>query len=180
MRFHTIEDILAANQNACDRFTASVSGLNEGQLSYRPGEDQWSISEIAEHVSIVSNGFLRVSRKLLRNAEENAREPRPDLDLGSTSLDDDRSQPRKFKAPESVHPSGNISLADALESLRQTLDGFVEIKCRLEDVDLSEEVFPHPAFGQLNTYQWMILLGEHTDRHRDQIESIKESPSFPS
>ncbi len=179
MRFHTIEDILAANQNATDRFAASLSGLTEAQAGFKPAPEQWSIAEIVEHVSIVSNGFLRITYKLLKGAEATGKAAKPDLDLGPTALDAEGNQPPKFQAPEHVRPTGTLSVADALAGMQQTLLGFQEIRPRLEAVDLSDQVFPHPAFGPLNAYQWLILLGEHTDRHRDQIESVKESRQFP-
>lgn len=179
MRFHTIEDILAANQNATDRFTASISGLTEAQAGFKPAPDQWSIAEIVEHVSIVSNGFLRITYKLLKGAEATGKAAKPDLDLGPTALDAEGNQPPKFMAPEHVHPGGTLSIADALAGMQQTLQGFREASPRLEVVDLTDQIFPHPAFGPLNAYQWMILLGEHTDRHRAQIEAIKESSGYP-
>lgn len=179
MRFHTIEDILAANQNAVDRFAASISGLTEAQARFKSSAERWSIGEIVEHVDIVSSGFLRITHKLLKGAEAVGREPRPDLDLLPTSLDGAGNQPPKFEAPEMVRPTGTASIADSLAGLHRTMQGFRDVRARLEAVDLSDQTFPHPAFGPLNTYQWMILLGEHTDRHRNQIEEVKETPGYP-
>lgn len=180
MRFHAIEEILTANEQAVEKFESAISGLTEAQTAFKPGEDEWSIGEIVEHVGIVSNGFLRITRKLLKGAEAEGRPPKIDLDLRPVSIDDDGNAFPKFKAPEQVLPGGNAAMADVMADLRQTLEGFREVRSRLEAVDLSDQTFPHPAFGPINTYQWMVLLGEHTDRHRNQIERIKASPGFPS
>lgn len=180
MTFHTIADILAENERAQERFVSVVSGINEMQASFRPVETEWTIGEIVEHVSIVNNGFLRITRKLLRQAEAETKPAPTDLNLSFLMVDEAGTPVGKFEAPETVRPKGEISIADALVSMRQTLDGFVEIKPRVEAVDLSDQMFPHPAFGPMSAYQWMLLLSEHQYRHLRQIERVIASPGFPA
>ncbi len=179
MIYHTIADILAANERAQERFVEAVSDLTEAQADFRPDENQWTIAEIVEHISIVNDGFLRLMRKLLKEAESAPKPPKADLNLGHTALDENGNQPPPFQAPDRVRPQGGARVEDSLAKMRDSLAGFAEIRSRLEAVDLSEQVFPHPAFGPLNAYQWMILLGEHEDRHREQIERVKASAGFP-
>ncbi len=180
MIYHNIADIMAVNEQAQARFIAAVSSLTEAQANFRPDENQWTIAEIVEHVSIVNDGFLRLTHKLLKEAELAPRPPKADLNLGHTSLDENGGQRGPFPAPERVRPKGGVSVEDSLEKLRVALSGFAEIRSRLEAVDLSEQMFPHPALGPFNAYQWMVLLGEHEDRHRGQIERLKATDGFPT
>ncbi len=181
MAYHSLNDIFAANEAAHARFVEATTGLSGGQLAFRPAEGQWTIGEIAEHVAIVNDGFLRITHKLLKQAEAAGKPARTVLDLGPTSLTEAGEQnPTRFPAPERVHPSGTLALADALAKMREVLDGFAAARPRIEATDLSDEGFPHPAFGPINAYQWMILLGEHQDRHRLQIEGIKATAGFPA
>ncbi|MGE0886551.1 MAG: DinB family protein [Blastocatellales bacterium] len=180
MTFHTIAEILAENERAQERFVSVVSGLNDTQAGFRPFENEWTIGEIVEHVSIVNNGFLRITRKLLRQAESEAKPAPSDLNLSFLMVDEAGVPIGKFEAPETVRPNGGLSIAQALASMRQTLDGFIEIKSRVEAVDLSDQMFPHPAFGPMSAYQWMLLLSEHQDRHLRQIERVIASPGFPA
>jgi hypothetical protein len=178
MKFHTIADILAAQQRALDRFTAAVANVNEAQAHFRPAENEWTIAEIAEHVSIVNGGMLRITHKLLKQAEVEPKSAPEDLNLDFTfSLDD---PPPKFQAPDGVCPKGGISIPDALVSIKASVDGFTEIQTRLTAVDLSEQKFTHPALGPISAYRWMILLGEHQDLHRRQIARVKASAGFPA
>lgn len=179
MVYQNIGEVLAANEQSKDRFLAAVANINEAQGEFRPSEDAWTIAEIAEHVDIVSNGFLRITRKLLRQAEAEPKAPPAELNLGPTSLDENGNHLPKFEAPEVVRPKGGAKIADSLANLQQTLDGFAEIKPRLEVTDLSEQSFPHPALGPISAYKWIVLLGEHTDRHRLQIERVKATAGFP-
>ena len=180
MAFHSIAEIFAANEAAQARFAASLSTLSAAQANFRPADDRWTIAEIAEHVSIVNDGFLRITHKLLKQAEAASKPPKPELNLGPTSLNEKGEQhPAKFSAPDRVKPQGGGTIEGALAKMRETLDGFVLIQARIEATDLSDEKFPHPALGDINAYQWMILLAEHLDRHRLQIEQVKATAGFP-
>src|SRR5262249_17445198 len=109
MIYHTISDILAANEQAQARFTAALSNLTEAQADCRPDENQWTIAEVAEHVGIVSDGILRVTHKLLKEAESAPKPPKSDLNLSHTSLDKNGNQhPGSFPAPERVRPQGGV------------------------------------------------------------------------
>lgn len=180
MIYHTIADIMAANEQAQTRFMAALSNLTEAQAEFRPDENQWTIEEIVEHVSVVNDGFLRLTHKLLKEAESAPRPPRADLNLGHTSLDEHgRQHPGPFQAPDRVRPQGGARIEDSMAKMRASLAGLAEIQLRLEAVDLSEQMFPHPFLGPINAYQWMVLLGEHEDRHSGQIERVKATPGFP-
>jgi uncharacterized damage-inducible protein DinB len=180
MVYHTIADILAANKQAEARFIAAVSNLTDAQANFRPDENQWTIAEIVEHVSIVNDGFLRITHKLLKEAESAPMPPRADLSLGHTSLDENGNHhPGPFQAPDRVRPQGGVCVADSLVKMRASLAGFTEIQSRLEAVDLSERMFPHPVLGPINAYQWMVLLAEHEDRHRGQIERLIATAGSP-
>ncbi|MGE0131050.1 MAG: DinB family protein [Blastocatellales bacterium] len=180
MIYHTIADILAAGEQAQTRFIAAVSNVTEAQANFRPDENQWTIAEIVEHVSVVNDGFLRITHKLLKEAESAAKQPKADLNLGHTILDENGDQPPPFQAPDRVRPQGGVDIEDSLAKMRAALAGFAEIQSRLEAVDLSEPMFPHPAIGPINAYQWMVLLSEHEDRHRNQIERLKAAAGFPT
>jgi len=177
MKFHTIADILAWHERANTRFAAAVASVNDAQANFRADENEWTIAEIAEHVHIVSAGMLRITHKLLKQAEAEGKPAPDDLGLGYTFSAD--GPPQKFIAPEAVCPKGGVGISDALAGIQTTISGFTEIKSRLEAVDLSEQTYRHPALGPISAYRWMILLGEHQDLHRRQVERIKSAEGFP-
>jgi hypothetical protein len=47
------------------------------------------------------------------------------------------------------------------------------------DADLRKYFAPHQAFGDLDCYQWLIVMSLHGERHARQIEEIKADPAFP-
>jgi hypothetical protein len=181
MAYNSIAEIFAANEAAQAQFAAVMTGLTNEQANFRPADDRWTIAEIAEHVGIVNDGFLRITHKLLKQAEAAGKPPKNTLNAGYTSLNENGGQnSTKFSAPDRVKPQGDVTIETALARMRETLDGFNAIRSRIEATDLSEEKFPHPAFGEINAYQWMILLGEHQDRHLAQVEAVKRTAGFPA
>jgi hypothetical protein len=180
MVYQRLDDIYAMIERQHARFVAAASGLNDAQAQFRPAEDEWSIAEIAEHIGIANNSFLRVTHKLLKQAEAAGALPLAGLSLPHVLLDEEgRQNPQRFDAPGIVRPQGGQALTDSLAKIAQSIADFQAVRPRLEAVDCSQAKFPHPAVGELNAYQWMIVLGEHLDRHRGQIERIKTAPMFP-
>ena len=79
---------------------------------------------------------------------------------------------KKFDAPERVVPQGTQSVAESLIKLQETRNKLNELRPRIIATDLSTSMFPHPAFGNLNLYQWLAFIGLHEYRHLMQIERI--------
>jgi hypothetical protein len=176
MGYHSIADIFEMIDKTHENFLSSVSDLTEEQENYRPAPDRWTIAENAEHVSIVTNGILRLTFKLLKQAEADPRPAKADLALLSLTMDDEGSlKPGKWAAPNAVQPQGGVRLSDAIEKNRQSINDLFALRSRLEAVDLSDRLWEHPMLGPLTLYQWLLLLGEHEERHRLQIEEIKKS-----
>ena len=181
MIYQQLDDIYAMIEQEYARFVAAVSGLNEAQAQFRPMADAWNIAEIAEHISIANHGFLRITYKLLKQAEAASAPPLAGLSLNHVLLDEEgRQSPVRFPAPEVVKPQGGQARADSLTKLAQNLADFQTVRPRLAATDCSQTKFPHPIVGEINAYQWLIVLGEHLDRHRGQIERLKTAPDYPA
>lgn len=181
MVYQKLDDIYAMIERQHAAFVTAVKRLNEAQTQFRPAEDEWTIAEIAEHVGIVNGGFLRLAYKLLKQAEAAGAPPLTRLNLPHVLLDSEgRQNPLRFPAPAMVKPQGGQAIADSLAKLAQNWADFQVVRPRLETADCSQPKFPHPAVGELNVYQWLIVLGEHLDRHRGQIERLKAAPTFPA
>jgi uncharacterized damage-inducible protein DinB len=179
MIYHTIAEIMEANRQAEGRLIEAISNLNETQANFRPDPSRWTIAEIAEHIGIVNGGFLRLMRKFLGEAEASPKAPSSDLNLRNTLINEKGEQFEPFEAPERVRPKGGVGIVDSISSIRATSKEMVELQPRIEAVDLSEQTFSHPVFGPLNAYQWLLLLGEHENRHRGQIERLKADAGYP-
>jgi uncharacterized damage-inducible protein DinB len=181
MVYHSIAEIFDLIEKSQARFIARVADLSEAQEQYRPEAGGWTIAEIVEHVSIVDDQLLRLTHKLLKQAEASGAQASADGRIGPISLKQaEERQGEKFKAPEQAEPRGGARVAESLAKIRQSLDGLCALRPRLEAADLSQVSFPHLAFGPLNLYEWLVLIGVHQDRHRGQIEAVMSAPGFPA
>jgi len=199
--YQSIADIYAANDTVRRRLAARVENLSEAQQTFRPAEGAWSIAEIIDHLSITERNMAQLIAMLLKKSESATAA----LDAGDSgigvggggdggdaqtvagappfqpfSLDDFIEQVRdvKLTAPEVVRPGGNVTFADALANLARTRADIEALRPRLETSDLGAATYPHPAFGEFNSAQWLAFIGLHEGRHLRQIENLMAAPGF--
>lgn len=178
MTYHSIDEILAANESALERFQPAVTGLSAAQESFRPAADRWSIAEIVEHVALVNRNILRLVTQLHQQALAQGAGPAQPIAQPQLLAVADPHRKRRVEAPERVLPQGGKAVADSLRSMEETLLGFRHFQSQLEAIDLTGPTVAH-RLGELNVLQWMVLLGEHQHRHLDQIAEVKSSPGYP-
>ena len=89
----------------------------------------------------------------------------------------DRSH--KAQAPEFLKPTNRwateAELTKAFEDERKTTMDYV----KTTNDDLRDHFGPHPVFGTLDAYQWILLISAHSERHTKQIAEVKADPNFP-
>jgi hypothetical protein len=91
-----------------------------------------------------------------------------------------KSRSTKFNAREAVRPVGkwtdNNELIVELHKTRARTIAFVAET----QADLRDHFFSHVVFGDLDCYQWLVVLGQHAARHAMQIEEIQADPAYPA
>jgi len=170
-------------QLVVDQLTASqarllelADGLTAEQWTFRPAEGRWSIGECLEHV-------IRVEKRILGVIEKKLNEEIPVQDR--TRVGDalvakaipDRTVRRE--APEPVRPTGQWpDPTELLAEFRKTRQLTTEFATATQG-DLRGYFIPHMALGELDCYQWLLVLSLHGFRHAQQMEEIKASAGFP-
>jgi hypothetical protein len=179
MEIHERQLVLDQLASSEARLLELVDGLTPEQWSFRETPERWSIAEIIEHVIAFENFITHAIAKALEGPAELAKkalaaEKEPSV-LGLAN-----ARSTKFNARESVHPVGKwpdtTELVGELRKIRaRTLAFAAETQG-----DLRNHFFPHIAFGDLDCYQWLVVLGQHAARHALQIEEIKVHPAYPA
>ena len=163
-----------------EAFLHSVAGVSEATCRLRSAEDRWSVLECAEHVAVAEEvmlGLVTGERKL-RNAEE----PRRDGRILRSGID--RSM--RFNASAQSRPRGRFStLAEAVAYFRAVRERTLRlVEETSEDLRATEVMHPHPVVGVISTYECLLLMGSHAQRHALQIEEvigeIKSSSAYRS
>jgi hypothetical protein len=181
MAYQSVAEILDMISGTHERLYEHVRGLNDAQAEYQSSAEAWTIAQIVEHLGIVAGQFLRLTNKLLAQAEAAGAQASADLRIAPVTLPPAaESSGEKMTAPESALPRGNTAIAESMEKIEQARTALLALRSRLEAADLSQAILPHFAFGPLNLYQWLALIGAHQERHINQIEAIKSASSFPA
>jgi uncharacterized damage-inducible protein DinB len=160
------------------RLFETVEALAAEQHGFRPAADRWSVAQLCDHLSIVEGNVLKLLAKVLAKAEESgAARPPSDAPFAPVSIDEfvERTRGVKLDAPEAVRPLDSRPLAESLAALRDSRAALHALRPRLEQLDAHALRFPHPAWGPLNLYQWLLFIGAHEARHLAQIEALKET-----
>jgi hypothetical protein len=183
MIYNSVAEIYEANDKARARLFQSVEHLAEAGRTFRPAPEKWSIAEILEHVSLVESSVLRLLQTVLRKAEAAGAAQRPEGEpFAAVSIKEfvERAATEKYKAPETAVPGGAATIPDSLARLDESRAALEALRPVVERLDCTRMVYPHPAFGPLNLYQWLAFIGVHQSRHRRQIEAVRETLNAPA
>lgn len=162
-------------------FLDSIAGLSDAQWNFKAAPDRWSIAECAEHIA-VSEQFLRglANQSLKSPATPEKKLPAAEMrakDEKIVAAVPDRSQ--KFQAPEPIRPTHRFkSPEETVAQFRKLRDDNIDYIDKTQD-DLRAHFFTHPVLGQMDTYEWYLLLAGHSERHTKQIQEVKADPGYP-
>ena len=175
MRYESIADIYSANQKFREQLQVTLDAVLPDEATALPDGEKWSIQQIVEHVSMVDFGISRICEKLLDAAKSEGK-----TSDGSFALSEKFGQRSaaiailKVEAPDRVQPTGDVTIAEALERMRASHEALGNMRLDFEQYDLSEPKFPHPFFGDLTAAEWLVMAGLHQQRHATQIEKLVE------
>jgi hypothetical protein len=178
MDFNSIPEIYEHIDRTRARLLAAVESLSEEQQGYSPAPDRWSVAALVEHLSIVEGNVVGLLARLLGKAGESgaAAAAASDIFTDPVSIEEyvERARVVKYEAPERIRPTG-LPLADSLTRLKDSRAALHALRPRVERADGRALRFPHPAWGPLDLYQWLLFVGAHEDRHLAQIEALKQT-----
>lgn len=152
-----------------------TSNLTAEQWRFKSSPDRWSIAECVEHIAVTEQSILARLKMSLKEEAPAKLDTKKDAVL--MRFMPDRS--RKATAPEEVAPKSRFATAaEAIAFFEKARAATTTYATSTQD-DLRAHGFPHFAFGDLDAYQWLILLPAHCERHTKQILEVKADPAFP-
>jgi hypothetical protein len=163
---------LAAELRAStDRFLSVLRDVPERLSHIRLTPESWSILECAEHTCLAERGMFAALEK--RRPTDDAPDIARDAVIEKRALD----RTRKINSPEHVRPTGRFtSLTEAAQQFRQARERTIAFIENLDE-DLRRSTTKHPM-GIVDSYQLVIIMARHPERHALQIEEIKNSPAY--
>lgn len=171
---HTrVGEILNCLETELAGLRAAVESVPPERRQERPAPDRWSVAEVLEHLAAVEQVVLKVCTRQLAAAREAGLASEIETTSILDMLPPERvaNRERRLKSPENLRPTGTDA-ATAWSQIEATRVQFTELVKSCDGFAIGRIAFPHPAFGELNMYQWLLFAAGHHARHAAQIREI--------
>lgn len=151
------------------------AGLSPEQWQFRTEPGRWSVAECVEHITTVEGRVLDIIEKTLESGADPSK---------SNAMKDDvlvadvAGRVTRFQAPEFLQPAGRWPHEELLKEFDRARQRTHDFAANTTG-DLRRHFFKHPVLGELDLYQWLLLIAAHCDRHRAQGEEVMASAGYP-
>ncbi len=151
---------------------SELDGLSPDQLSFRMTPESWSILEVVEHLAIAEPQYWQ---QVLDSMKQPPSDKKPEAtDAGILWYGIDRTNRQKTgeaRVPKGKFPDIGTSLAE-FRKLRKTIRSYAE---KTTEDPRSRMLLE----GNMDVYQWLLMISTHSQRHILQIREIKAHASYP-
>jgi hypothetical protein len=163
-----------------ERLLRAVRGLSRVQLEYRPAAERWSVAENLEHVIVAEKYVLGRLEGLVQEAPDSSRHSNWEGRDEPLVREVAKERDARVQAPQAFRPIGRWPIEklvpefEVARALSREFAAFTQGDLRLRFFR-----HPAPAVGEIDSYQWLLLIGAHCDRHCTQSQEMMASPGFP-
>ena len=156
----------------------ALLGMSDAQLNFKAAPDRWSIGECIKHIAVTEQMLWQMTDGALKQAANPVKR-------SEIKASDDQvvqmieSRAQKVKTMPAMEPQNTPykSTADALASFRNSREKLVQY-IKTTDADMRNHVVTLPP-GSFDSYQMVLFIAAHSNRHTQQIEEVKADPNFP-
>jgi uncharacterized damage-inducible protein DinB len=156
----------------------ATNGLSDAQLKFKPGPDRWSVEDCLKHIAQSEQmlwGMVEAGLKQPATPEKRADVKAKDEDV-IKNVEDRTTKVKTFAPLEPVNTPFKTA-AEAWESFGKSRDKLIDY-VNITNDDLRNHVNPLPV-GVFDSYQMLLFIGAHSNRHMQQINEVKADPNFP-
>jgi DinB superfamily len=162
-------DAIDELRGALQEFEDLTAGLPPTAWERKSSPDEWSPLEIMEHMMILEERVATVILPKLLQSEPTPLAGAERQEWEKKLAEGVSKSERKVHAPPPAQPRG--ACTDGPEGcakfrgLREKNIAYVEST----GDPLRAHQLPHPLFGPLDGYQWILVLAAHNRRHNQQL-----------
>jgi hypothetical protein len=152
---------------------SELDGLSDAQLTWRPAPDVWSVKDVVEHLGIAEPQYWQQLQDSLKTAVSPGYKAEA-ADAAILWYGIDRTN--RTKTGEPRVPDGRFKdTAAALGSFRKLR------ATMLDQARTSQDDFRGRKLtdGNMDVYQWFLMISTHSQRHILQIRELKAEQDFP-
>jgi DinB family protein len=145
----------------------TISPIDPKIFSQRPSENEWSVAEIVQHLSLVEE---RVVNDLAKAIEGEPQRVRFLKRLVPTSIVSSRLL--RVKAPKAVNPITVPEKETAIQNLDRARQNLKTLCDTHGAARLRNLIFKHPFLGDIDGVATISFVGYHEHRHYKQIREV--------
>ena len=165
IREHSGKDVAAIEavaQEGHDELLHGLADLSDGEATFSPTNDEWSILDAMAHVISVKRTVVQVCRLLAGGSRPPAAE-----------------QWEEESRQDGMSMLTLTSVAGARDLAEQAHGEIVEFIRQLDGADLGSRL-SHYLFGPLNAREWAVFVRIHDGDHIAQIWRLRSAPDSPT
>jgi DinB family protein len=169
------EHLLVHFKMTGDMLAEEVGGLSPAQLEYKASPDRWSIRECVSHLAVAEPDYWRDLQKAVKAP--------PDMKEKKSVATDADIMWYGIDRVEHTKTGGGHEKVDTYKNLGEALAKFEALRgTMIEYIKTTNDDLRAHSFGdqqRIDSWQWMLEISTHAERHIQQIREIKADPNFP-
>ena len=151
---------------------SEVQGLSQAQLKFRMTPESWSIMDVVEHLAVAEPQYWERVQNSMKQPPNT--EKLEGTDAGILWYGIDRTN--RATTGEARVPKGRWStVAESLSEFRKLRSTMKDYAKATSDDLRSRKTLE----GNIDVYQWFLMISTHSQRHILQIREIKAHSSYP-
>jgi hypothetical protein len=164
---------LLAHLDMTERWLVNeLERLSPAQLAFRMTPDSWSITDVVEHLSIAEPQYWQMVLDSMKQPPTTEKLDATDAAILWYGID----RTERTKTGEARVPQGKVATAqEALASVKKLRATMREFAASTEDDLRSRKL----QGGNMQVYQWVLMISTHSQRHILQIQEIKAPEKYP-
>jgi DinB superfamily len=151
---------------------SELDGLSETQLAWRPAPDVWSVKDVVEHLGIAEPQYWEQLQNSLKVPATAYKPEATDAAILWYGIDrTNRTRTGEARVPDGRFKDTAAALA-SFQKLRASM---------LDQAKSSQEDYRGRKLidGNMDVYQWFLMISTHSQRHILQIREVKAKGGFP-
>lgn len=177
-----LQVIAALLADARSELLAAALDIPASLRTVRPEPDRWSAAEIVAHLAMAEDGSGRVFSKGAKAIRESGAPPEEatfsERDAQSMLESFDRfgvrARLQKIDAPSMVMPAESPDFDEACQAIEATRVRLLHAMQQASGLALATYSALHPRLGDMNLYEWLLLIARHEQRHVLQLQEIRQ------
>ena len=164
---------LLAHLEMTEHWLASeVEGLTPPQITFRMTPESWSVLEVVEHLAIAEPQYWQRIQDSMKQPPADTKPEATDAAILWYGID----RTNRNKTGEARVPTGKYThVRDALAAVRALRATMREYAKTTKDDLRSRRLLE----GNMDVYQWFLMISSHSQRHILQIREIKAQAGYP-